>query len=142
MTNAVFTVIATGTSPLAYEWRFNGNAIPGANQSSYTRSTVQTNDAGNYSVAITNLAGLVTSSNAVLTVLSSQALKFDLITLLPANQIGIVLSGEPGSYSIQSASNFVDWLAWTNVTISNAPIELRDTIGAGRLQQFYRATSP
>ena len=66
--NAAFSVTATGTSPLSYQWRFNGASIGGATASSYTRSNVQTGDAGSYSVIVTNVAGTVTSSNAVLTV--------------------------------------------------------------------------
>jgi hypothetical protein len=66
--NVTFLVSASGTAPLSYRWRFNGATIAGATSSSYTRNTVQTNDGGNYSVVVTNGAGSVTSSNAVLTV--------------------------------------------------------------------------
>ena len=66
--SAVFTVTATGTEPLAYQWRWNGGDIGGATASSYTRSNVTMGDAGSYSVVITNVAGSITSSNAVLTV--------------------------------------------------------------------------
>jgi hypothetical protein len=63
-----FTVAATGTAPLSYQWLLGGTNLPGANTNSYTRGNVQTNDAGNYSVIVTNLAGSVTSSVATLTV--------------------------------------------------------------------------
>jgi Peptidase family M23/Immunoglobulin domain/Immunoglobulin I-set domain len=67
--NAVtFSVTATGTAPLSYQWRFNAANISGATSSSYTKSNVQSSDAGNYSVVITNSAGSVTSANAALTV--------------------------------------------------------------------------
>lgn len=66
--SAVFTVTATGTMPLFYQWRFNGLPLPGATGSSYTRANVQPGDAGNYSVVITNLAGSVVSTEALLTV--------------------------------------------------------------------------
>ncbi len=66
---AGFTVMASGTAPLSYQWRLNGAPISGATASNYTRINLQTNDAGNYSVVVTNLAGSATSSNAVLTVL-------------------------------------------------------------------------
>ena len=66
--NATFSVLATGASPLAYQWRFNDVDIANATDSSYTRNNVQTNDAGNYSVFITNALGQITSSNALLTV--------------------------------------------------------------------------
>jgi beta-mannanase/fibronectin type 3 domain-containing protein len=66
--NVTFSVGATGTAPLSYQWRFNGGSISGATSSSYTKNNVQTSDAGNYSVVVTNAYGSVTSSNAVLTV--------------------------------------------------------------------------
>jgi endonuclease/exonuclease/phosphatase family metal-dependent hydrolase len=64
-----FTVTATGTAPLSYQWLLGGTNISGANTNTYTRNNVQTNDAGSYSVIVTNIAGGVTSSVATLTVL-------------------------------------------------------------------------
>ena len=53
--NATFSVLATGTGPLSYQWRFNEtNIIAGATQSSFTRSNVQLLDAGKYAVVISN----------------------------------------------------------------------------------------
>src|SRR5439155_9675989 len=66
--NATFSVTATGTVPLSYQWRFGGTNIPSATASAYTRANAQTNDAGNYSVVITNQAGSATSTDATLTV--------------------------------------------------------------------------
>jgi endonuclease/exonuclease/phosphatase family metal-dependent hydrolase len=63
-----FTVSATGTAPLSYQWLFSGTNIIGANTNTCTRSNVQTNAAGNYSVIVTNIAGSVTSSVAMLMV--------------------------------------------------------------------------
>lgn len=67
--NAVFTVLAGGTAPLNYQWRFSSTNLAGATLGSYTRLSAQTNEAGNYSVVVSNIAGSVTSSVAVLTVL-------------------------------------------------------------------------
>jgi alpha-tubulin suppressor-like RCC1 family protein/N-acetyl-anhydromuramyl-L-alanine amidase AmpD len=66
--NAAFNVTAGGTTPLYYQWLFNGGGIPGATVDTYTRSNAQPGDAGNYSVVISNQAGSVTSSSATLTV--------------------------------------------------------------------------
>lgn len=63
-----FTVVATGVGPLTYQWRRNGSAISGATSSSYTRSGLQSADAGSYDVVVTNLAGSVTSAAAILTI--------------------------------------------------------------------------
>lgn len=61
-----FRVTATGTAPLSYQWRFKGTNVSGATTSSYTRSNVQSTNAGNYSVVISNSVGSVTSANAAL----------------------------------------------------------------------------
>ena len=71
------TVTATGTAPLSYQWQVNGTnlvnggPVSGATTNLLTISNVQTNNSGSYTLIVTNLAGSVTSSNAVLTVLSS-----------------------------------------------------------------------
>ena len=75
-TNITFSVIAGGTGPLNYQWQFNGTNIPGATASSYTKSNVQSTDAGNYQVVITNSYGTVTSSVAAVT-FGSQPLRFN-----------------------------------------------------------------
>ena len=65
---ATFTVVATGTAPLAYQWQRNGAAISGATTASYTAPAVALGDNGaQYSVVISNSAGSVTSSSALLT---------------------------------------------------------------------------
>ncbi len=66
--NATFTVTANGTQPLLYQWRFNGGDLVGATSSSYTRFNAQTNDAGPYTVVVTNGAGSITSAPATLSV--------------------------------------------------------------------------
>jgi endonuclease/exonuclease/phosphatase family metal-dependent hydrolase len=65
---AAFIVTAGGTAPLIYQWRFNGTNLSGATNDDYSFNNVQTNDAGNYTVVITNLSGSITSAVAVLTV--------------------------------------------------------------------------
>jgi hypothetical protein len=66
--SATFSVVATGTAPLTYQWRFNGTNLSGATSSSYTVNTAATNNAGPYSVLVTSGAGSLLSSNATLTV--------------------------------------------------------------------------
>jgi len=66
---ASFSVTAIGTQPLGYQWRLGGTNIASQTNSTYTLSDVQTTNAGNYTVVITNSVGSVTSSVAALTVL-------------------------------------------------------------------------
>jgi outer membrane protein assembly factor BamB len=66
---ATFTVVATGTAPLSYQWQKSGAAIMGANGASYTTPALTVADnASTYAVMISNGAGSVTSSTATLTV--------------------------------------------------------------------------
>ena len=63
-----FSVTAAGGSPLSYQWQWNGAGLAGQTASSLTLNDVQLTNAGSYSVVVTNPAGSVISSNAVLTV--------------------------------------------------------------------------
>jgi hypothetical protein len=66
---ATFTVAASGTAPLSYQWQANGTAIAGATSASYTTAALAAGDNGiSYTVVVTNSAGSVTSSAALLTV--------------------------------------------------------------------------
>ncbi|MCX6874730.1 MAG: cadherin-like beta sandwich domain-containing protein, partial [Verrucomicrobia bacterium] len=72
-TAATFSVIATGSSPLTYQWRKNEanltitDHISGVNSATLTLSNVQWLDIGSYSVVVTNAYGSVTSTAASLT---------------------------------------------------------------------------
>jgi hypothetical protein len=138
-TNATFTVSATGSPPLNYQWRFGGTNIVGATTNTYTRSNIQIADAGDYSAVVTNVASLVTSSNAVLTVIPSKPLKFDLVGLLPEGRVRLVLSGDPGNYQVERGSNFVNWTTLTNIVITNETAEFVDETAVGQARRYYRA---
>jgi endonuclease/exonuclease/phosphatase family metal-dependent hydrolase len=71
-----FSVGATGTPPLNYQWLFSGTNIAGAITNPFTLANVQLANAGNYSVVITNIAGSVTSSAASLMVLFTNPVVF------------------------------------------------------------------
>ena len=59
-------VSAAGTPPLAYQWKVDGSDIPGATDANFTLTNFQPSEAGTYTVAITNMAGEIVSSNATL----------------------------------------------------------------------------
>jgi hypothetical protein len=73
-TTATFSVLPAGSPPLHFQWRRdsvdleNVGAITGADQSTLTMGQVSMNDAGAYSVVVTNASGSITSAVAVLTV--------------------------------------------------------------------------
>jgi uncharacterized repeat protein (TIGR03803 family) len=57
-----FTVTATGSGTVTYQWQKNGGNITGANGSSYSIPAVAQSDAGSYSVVVTDSTGSVTTS--------------------------------------------------------------------------------
>ena len=66
---ATFTVVATGSTPLSYQWLKGGVPITGATSATYTTPAVaMTDDGAMYSVQVSNSAGKITSSAAKLTV--------------------------------------------------------------------------
>ena len=71
---ASFSVTATGTAPLSYQWLKNSVAISGAILSSYTTPATTSSDNGaQFTVTVSNSAGSATSSAATLTVQPSAA---------------------------------------------------------------------
>lgn len=63
---AEFSVVASGDSPLSYQWFKNGADIVGANTPTYSIPSVGTDDLGSYYVSINNPVGSVVSSNVSL----------------------------------------------------------------------------
>jgi sugar lactone lactonase YvrE len=69
--NAGSTVTLSVTSSgagVTYQWQLNGDSLPGATGANLTLSNVQSSNAGNYSVVLTNAIGSTVSSTATLTV--------------------------------------------------------------------------
>jgi len=91
---AAFSVTATGTAPLSYQWRKNGANISGATSSSYTTPATTTADSGaQFSVIVTNSVGNVTSGAATLTVNTAPS-----ITNQPVSQA--VTVGQTAAFSV------------------------------------------
>ena len=63
-----FTVDASGTAPLSYQWKKDASAIPGATAATLSLLNVQAGDTGSYTVTVSNAVDSVTSAAAVLTV--------------------------------------------------------------------------
>jgi hypothetical protein len=84
-------VAALGSSPLFYQWQFNGTnlsnngQVTGAQAPVLTIADVQAADAGDYQVIISNTYGSATSSIANLTVIGAQPLGFNSGTGWTAN---------------------------------------------------------
>jgi len=98
-----FSVAATGMTPLNYQWLKNGvalsdrGAISGSGTPDLTLNEVTDNNAGNYSVVISNAYGVVTSSIVVLTVLDCTTPAPGLVSWWPGNGTALdIISGNNG----------------------------------------------
>ena len=94
---ATFTVVATGTAPLSYQWQKNGAAISGATSTSYTTPAATSSDNGaKFIVVVSNAVGSVTSNGATLTVNATATAPT--ISTQPANQT--VAVGQMATFSV------------------------------------------
>ena len=107
---ATFSVTATGTAPLAYQWRKNGVAIVGATSASYsTPPTTFQDDQAAFAVVVSNTASTTaTSTPAVLTV------------TLPASPISQVSAGYAHSVALRSSGAVYSWADWSGAAQYNA----------------------
>ncbi len=138
-TNVTFSAMVTGSSPFSYQWRFGANNILGATNPTYTQFNVQTNDAGPYSVVVTNEAGSVTSSNAILTIVLPTPPQFQSITRLFDGSIDLIFTGDAGvGYWIDRTTNFIDWEPLTNIFSPNGTVEFIDNHATNSERGFYR----
>lgn len=143
--SASFTVAATGTQPLAYQWQKNGSNLPTAMLPTYSIPSTRINDAGLYRVIITNAYGSVTSSIVSLGVtLPPKRLN---IVSSGGNGFQLQMSGTPNSaYAVQSATNLTPPIQWqsllTNAADTNGIWQFMDTNTTLYPQRFYRAIVP
>ena len=135
--NATFSVTVDGTAPFSYQWFFNSTPltdnghVSGSTTTNLTRTDVQEPDVGNYTVAITNVAGSATS------VVATLAISTPLISTQPQSQsvlagvtvtLGVIASGQqPLAYQWQfdgtNIQNAVtNTLVLTNVLVNQSGI--------------------
>ena len=124
--NAAFSVVATGMTPLNYQWTFNGTALhdggpfSGSATPNLALNGVTDNNTGTYAVVITNAYGSVTSGPAKLTVLNCTAPPPGLISWWPGN------------------GNALDIVGGNNGTLSNGVTFAPGEVGAGLQLQRQR----
>jgi hypothetical protein len=144
--NVTFSVTATGTSPLRYFWHKNGQPIPGATSFFYQLFDVRRTNEGIYSVLVTNSAGVISSSNAVLRVLMAQ--RFQTSSRSADGSISFISSDYDGGlipesdltgFEASASTNLVNWEPLTNaLSITNGMLLLLDPSQSNYLSRFYR----
>jgi alpha-tubulin suppressor-like RCC1 family protein len=111
---ATFTVVATGTAPLTYQWRFNGNNLSGQTASSLVLQNLQNANAGAYSVVVANPYGSVTSAPAslVLSIIVGWGTnQWGQITIHPwmTNNIVSISAGSSFNAALRSDGTVTNW---------------------------------
>jgi hypothetical protein len=122
--SVTFSVAASGTAPLGYQWQKDGTDIDGATEATYTFTANASSDAGEYHCVVSNSAGSATSNAATLTLVLSPG-----IGTQPADQtvaaggqatFAVVATGsEPLSYQWQKDSTDIDGATSATYTIAS-----------------------
>jgi len=137
---ATFTVAASGTAPVNYQWKKDGLVIVGATNATYTIAGVSASDTGTYTVDVGNAAGTIPSIPATLTAVSGTG---DLVLKLMGltnGQFELAVAGPSGlSLQLEVSTNLTDWLPLVSVTPFIGSYSLTDTNGTSEGARFYRA---
>jgi hypothetical protein len=146
--NAGFTVAATGTAPLTYQWRKDGapltdNAVfSGATNAALLLASAATNHTGGYSVVVSNFVGSITSRVAALTVAGLPQL------FLSSSNNTFMVAANGGAVSntviVQVATNLTFPINWVSVQTNmvDATGQIRITTTNSVPAGFYRLLIP
>ncbi len=138
-TTAAFRVLATGATPLTYQWYFNGASISSATTSSIALTNATPANAGSYVVVVSNMVGSAASIPAQLTVNVLRA-SFGPVTRLANGNVQLTFNGSPGTkYTVQGSTNLVTWFPITTVMDTNNPVTVVDTNATQFQRLFYRS---
>ena len=121
-----FCVGATGSAPLGYLWRFDGETLAAGTNSTFTLVNVQSSNAGPYYVLVTNAIGLIFSAIANLTVNAPPSITRQPTNLNVPAGCNAILSVEvaPGALSqFQWRLNGTDIPGATNATYPVANVQ-------------------
>jgi hypothetical protein len=131
-----FGITANGTGPLKYQWIFNGANLVAATNATLILNGVTTNQAGTYSVMVSNIAGATNSNPATLTVYATAAA--NVTPAVPGGgQFGLTIAGVPGYHYVVQAST--DLVNWVSIQTNTAPFTFVDPKAGQFSQRFYRS---
>ena len=115
---ATFSIAATGTAPMTYQWKKNGAAISGATSPTYTTPGETTTDNNaQFTVAVSNSAGSAVSSAAILTVSASSLLLNSSSSSLSFGSVNVPSSS---TQTVTLTNSGISSITISNVTVSGA----------------------
>lgn len=118
--SAAFSVVADGTEPLNYQWSKDATNLVAATNAVLTIASVTTNDAGLYTVAVTNPFGGTNSVAATLTVLTPPT-----ITAGPSDQVAV--AGQPADFAVSVEGTTPLFYQWQHDAVP-LPVATNDTL--------------
>ncbi len=151
--NVKFSVLATGSSPLKYQWQKGSVDIDSATKDSLVLTNIKTTDAGNYRVTVSNDAGKDSSVAATLTVTLP---KLSLPQILPPEtdfypKVSVSINGDTGTtfhYTLDGSDPISTSLAYTGTfdLTSTKTVKVRaykkDYLASDIVTRTYTLTVP
>ncbi len=146
----VFSVAATSSEPLSYQWKKDGADLMGATDPSLTLAATDRGVGGVYSVLVSNSVSGVQSAGATLRVLVSQ--RIESLENLGGGGFRLRFGDHDGhalqeadkhNFTIQWSRNLSEWMVLTGVSrnVVNGRVVIDDPGAVERGNRFYRVTA-
>ncbi len=116
------TVLAAGNPELSYQWQRSGTDLPGATDRTLTLDDLQTGNAGDYTVRVTNGFGSVTSAPATVSVIREGSLAGWLLDYFSPSELEAALVRTLSADADNDGfSNLLEYAMGTNPRSVTAP---------------------
>jgi hypothetical protein len=133
-----FTAKAVGSQGMNYQWRVNGQDIPGATADSYCITNVQPADDGLYTLAVSNRKGAIASRPAKLVVNAAQPVLLAPVSMTNG-QFRFSVTGAIGlTYVVETSPDLLNWATVQTSHPIAMPFYFADTNLASSARRFYR----
>lgn len=134
-----FHVVASGATPLSYQWFFSGTSLAGASSDTLVVSNCQANNVGSYSVVVSNAVSSMISTPATLELDTISPPLLSEIQLGPGGifQMLIVCEG-PSNVQIQYSNDLKNWQELLTQFTTSGFLPFSDPSPSFVRQRFYR----
>jgi hypothetical protein len=138
---AQFTVLATGTGPLSYQWRYYDRLINGATSPTLVLTNLSASESGEYSVQVSNPAGFTNTLPAVLVVQQAPTVSLEAAPQISDGKFRITLSvPQNGMFTLYGSDDLQTWTVVTNFILQTATVDYVDPGLFIRKSRFYKVS--
>jgi len=133
--------VAAGIPPVSYQWLSNGIPVPVETRPMLALDNITADQAGDYSVVLSNATGTITSPTAALTVSSNVVSPALNVPFPPTSDgFGFTLDGQIGGYyRVESSTDLANWLPEVSFTFSQ-PFT-HDSLGSSKFTSVVYNTN-